>query len=143
MKITGLDVKVEKGEQASDFLEMMQGYDYGLLYYLSEVILTALEGKTVTNLQQLTEARLFSEDKELHVFQNEKGWQAVLCCETEGAEYIEEYRPLSRNFQGAGKHLGVRRYISYDEDGQAYIALTRLYAVKGEDQNGPICWSTV
>ncbi len=153
MEITGLDIKIEKGSQASDFSEMLQGYEYGLLYYLSEVKLAALgggnpsnaeqlkdetssnlnqlEGEIIPNLTQLIEARLFSADKELHIFQNEEGWQAVLVEETGQAEYLDEWRPISREFQSAGKQLGVRRYLSYDEDGQAYAALTRLYAVKG------------
>ena len=133
MEITGLDIKIEKRSQASDLSEMLQGYEYGLLYYLSEVKLAALQCKDgiCHNLEQLIEARLFSEEKELHIFQNEEGWQAVFIEETGQAEYYDEWHPVSQEFQSAGKQLGVRRYLAYDGDGQAYVALTRLLAMKG------------
>lgn len=131
MEITGLDIKIEKKEQVSDFAGRLQDYPYALFYYLSEVKLVALEGEPIWNLDQLIEARLFSKEKELHIFQHEEGWQAVCIKEIGQAEYIDEWCLLSRKFQTVGKQLGVRRYLSYDEDGQIYVALTRLYAVKG------------
>lgn len=131
MDITGLKVDVKHGERISDFLEMMQGYEFGLLYYFSEVSLTPLNGRPVQNPDQLIEARLFSHDRELHLFQTETGACAVLVLETEQAEYLDEWRPLSRTFQEAGKLLGVRKYAAYDPDGQVYVALTRLSGVKG------------
>ncbi len=63
MDITGLKVDVKHGERISDFLEMMQGYEFGLLYYFSEVSLTPLNGRPVQNPDQLIEARLFSHDR--------------------------------------------------------------------------------
>ena len=95
MKITELDIERKEADCASDFSEMMQGYEYGLFYYLSEVKLMDLKNNTILHLDQLLEARLFSEDKELHIFENEVGWQAVLIRVTGRVEYIEEWCPMS------------------------------------------------
>ena len=135
IEIEGIKTKLIKSRHVADFLEVMQGYTYGLLYYLSEIKLEAIDEGQTPALEQLTEARLFSETSELHIFQCEDGWCAVSVEEIGEAEYIDELRPISKEFQKEGKQqqLCVRKYISYDEDGQAFVALTRLYGVKGGD----------
>lgn len=130
MKIEGVTISRKKGGQAVDFVGMLQGYAYGLFYFLSEVKLIDLRDGNVPALEQLMEARLFSGEKELHIFQNENGWMAVSVEETGESEYLDGFHPLSKKFQTVGKQLGVRKYISYDDDGQAYVALTRLCGVK-------------
>lgn len=133
MEITG--VKIETSDvrkKAADFSEMLPRYDYGLFYYLSEIKLETMQDGRSPVLEQLMEARLFSETSELHLFQCETGWRAVLVEETGTgqAEYIDDKHVISKEFQTAGKKLCVRKYISYDEDGQAFVALTRLCGVR-------------
>lgn len=140
IEIKGVETETAEGSQAADFLGMMQGYNYGLLYYLSEIKLETMEEGKTLSLEQLTEARLFSETSELHLFQCEDGWRAVSVKEVGEAEYIDELRPLSKEFQKKGKRqICVRKYISYDKDGQAFIALTRLYQVEGGEQDESEC----
>lgn len=133
-EIKGVKIETKKGEKVADFSGMLQGYAYGLFYYLSEIKLKAMTDGQAPSLEQLIEARLFSETGELHLFQREDDWCAVSVDETGKAEYINELRPLSKEFQKEGNKLCIRKYISYDEDGQAFVALTRLYGVRGGEQ---------
>ena len=127
----GLCIQRYVGEEPSEFKELLTGYAYGLLYELSEVnVVDWVKGNEI-NFDQLLEARLFSEEKELHIFENEGEWQAVEVTETPEAEYLQEDVALSKKFQTQGKKLSVKKYLDYDEDGQAYVVLTHLCGMKG------------
>lgn len=92
-----------------------QGYD--------KVELLPIERADDLVLENLLEARIFSERKELHLFHYEDGIRAV---ETEiepSDEYREEKQLLIPRY---GKNVTLRNYIAYEEDGQAYIARTVL-----------------
>ena len=53
-------------------------FDYALLYGISSVQLTRTEALNEIDWTECQEARFFSEDRELHVFEDEEGKRAVL-----------------------------------------------------------------
>ena len=56
--------------------------------------------------------------------------QGVCFTEPEHAEYIDKEYKLSGKYQNIGKLIKKREYFDYDEDGQVYVAYTRLVDVK-------------
>ena len=116
--------------ELSKALERRKNYEYALVYRLSEVILCRMERLEDFDLKECTEARFFSTDKELHLFETEEGMCAVEVTD-DGTEdcVLKEYK-LAPKFERVGKRLVVQEYLDYDEDGQAVVALTRLRSVE-------------
>ena len=52
-------------------------YEYALIYLISEIILTKTDCISEINWEECTEARFFSEEKELHFFRRDGQMQAV------------------------------------------------------------------
>jgi len=111
-------------------------YTYGLAYLFSEILL----GKTETIENQICwedciEARFFSEQEELHIF-DYNGERKAVCVKDEEKEnkfeYIYEKRyKLNEYFRKNGyQYFKVKEYIGCDEDGQAVIELTRLVGLE-------------
>lgn len=110
--------------------EKIPEYKYALLYMISEVILDKTESLSEINWAECTEARFFSEDKELHFFDLDGEMQAVVVSDEDGNdELVKEYE-LAGKFQNVGNSVFVKEYIDYDEDGQANVVLTRLQGIK-------------
>ena len=101
-------------------------YTYALLYKLSEIILCKTEELQENSLQEYTEARFFSKEKELHIFETEDGKRAVVVSDENEEDCILKKYEIAQKFSKVGKTLVVQEYLEYDEDGQAFIALTRL-----------------
>ena len=129
-KIEGLEIL--QYEKKEDFEKETEKYPFALLYYLSEVKLTEC-AKLAGNIDfsQLLEARFFGEQGELHIFRNEEQLRAVEVKEIGETDYIEKRETLGKNFQKAGSYLLIRKYVDYDDDGQAVIVLTRLRSIEG------------
>lgn len=128
-KIEGLEILQYKQEE---FEQRIENYPYALLYYLSEVQLTKcakLEKKI--DFSQLLEGRFFGQQGELHIFRDEEQLRAVEVKEIGKTDYIEQKVIFGKNFQKAGRYLMVRKYVDYDDDGQAVVALTRLRSIEG------------
>lgn len=105
-------------------------YTYGLVYLFGEILLGITEEiKDRINWNECIEARFFSNDKELHLFDYNGEQRAILVKDVEEAdeeyEIIDKKCPLARQFQNYEQYK-IRQYISYDEDGQAFVELTRL-----------------
>ena len=80
--------------------------------------------------EECTEARFFSEDKELHFFDVDGKKQAVAVSDEDGKdELVKEYE-IAGKFGSIGSSVFVKEYIGYDEDGQANVVLTRLQGIK-------------
>ncbi len=112
--------------------ESITMYEYALVYMLSEVILCKTEDLPKLNLKQCLEARFFSEDKELHIFETEEGKKAVEVSDKNNEDIIIKKYEIAPKFCEAGKKdvLVVQQYLDYDEDGQAVVALTRLKGIE-------------
>ena len=116
--------------EISKALERRTSYEYALVYRLSEIVLCRMEQLKSFDLKECMEARFFSEDKELHLFETEDGMCAVEVTDDGTEDCILKKYELAPKFAGAGKRLVVQEYLDYDDDGQAVVALTRLRGVE-------------
>lgn len=85
------------------------------------------------DISELIEARFFDADQEVRIFQGENGLQAARIWEGAEDTVIERTYELA-NEVTFGRSITVHQLLSFDEeDGQAYIAYTRLSGWKGRD----------
>ncbi|MBQ9347305.1 MAG: hypothetical protein IJT94_08215 [Oscillibacter sp.] len=80
--------------------------------------------------QSLLEARFFSDAEEIRLFRLDGGLCAVLTAETDRDRWLEETCEIAKKDK-FGSSVTVRRVMDFDEDGQAYVVLTRLSGWKG------------
>ena len=80
--------------------------------------------RTITlDLEKLVEARIFTEGKEIHIFDFEGEWKAVEVTTEEDSIYQDEIQILKEN----NRKLTIRHYIDFDtESSQAYICSSCL-----------------
>lgn len=123
----GYRIDVINWEDVSDSIK---NYEYALLYNISSLVLDKNENIGMIDWEECMEARFFSSDRELHVFERNGKKEAVEVIDTDGQDMITKRYALSRKFEKLGKAVLVREYLSYDEDGQTFIALTRLQGIE-------------
>lgn len=111
-----------------DVYRSVKEYEYALVYMMSEIKLCETSDLADDFMwEECMEARFFSKDKELHVFEGEDGKKAVLVQETDAENMqIKKYVLNGKVSPSGKKTLLVTEYLAYDEDGQAYVELTRL-----------------
>lgn len=105
-------------------------YEYALVYLLSEVILCKTENLKPFPVEECTEARFFSADRELHIFGTEDGMCAVEISDDGTEDIVVKKYDLTSGFSAVGDKLVVQEYLEYDIDGQAVVALTRLKGIE-------------
>ncbi len=108
-------------------LERGLALPYALVRSLSRVTLSPTP-ETV-DPRELIEACFFSDREEIRVFQGEDGLQAVRLLEEAEDDSLPDAYPLMDPV--FGKEVTLCRELAYDEDGQAYVAVTRLTGWKG------------
>lgn len=110
--------------------ESIWNYKYALVYMISELKLcqTAYIGEI--DWEECLEARFFSEDKELHIFDGEDGKKAVEVKDDGKENIIEKKIQLDNKFRNIGKFISVQEYLAYDKDGQVSVEITRLKGVE-------------
>jgi len=119
-------MKTERMEVQSA-LEQGMDLPYALIRSLSQVTL-GLTPKAV-DLEELIEARFFSETEEIRIFQSEDGLEAARLSMEADDIWLEESRQLMNPVFGSS--ITLSRKVSFDEDGQAYVAAVRLTGWKG------------
>lgn len=107
----------------------IQEFEYALLYGISDVKLARTEELEGIDWEECREARFFSKDRELHVFEVGDGQQAVLVSDDNEEDRIVKQYEMAPRFRGIGRVLDVVEYLIYDEDGQMRVGLTRLAGV--------------
>ncbi len=85
--------------------------------------------ETLPDTEEILEARFFSRDEEIRLFRDDGILKAVSLRETPDARVLKNEYEIGN--QALGKSLTVREILDFDEDGQAYIALSRLSDWKG------------
>lgn len=111
--------------------ECAREYPYALVYLVNRILF----GKAQEVLGEIEwgdclEARFFGEERELHLFDTEGGKKALVVSDVEGGESISHEYELDKKYSSAGKLLRVKKYLKQDEDGQFFVALTRLQGIK-------------
>ena len=113
-------------------IEAGQKLPFGWVRSLSQVALGRMP--LAVDLEELLEARFFSRDREIRIFPGEDGLSAVaLTGEPEDHVMEEEYPIENPRF---GQSVTLARVLDWDEDGQAYIAATRLSGWKEGGADG-------
>lgn len=108
----------------------VKDYEYALLHMISEQKFCCIEELPETDWGECIEARFFSEQGELHVFDADGERKAVAVEDDgDGLVYEKMYR-LDGKYRKLGKYIAVQEYLNYDEDGQLVVELTRLKAVR-------------
>ena len=110
--------------------------EYALVYQISEVIFDRIEQIAEICWEECLEGYFFDETMQIHIFTGEDGLQAVCFTEPENMidnnkeDIIDKDYRLAGKYQKIGSRITKREYLDYDEDGQVYVAYTRLVDVK-------------
>ena len=105
-------------------------YEYALVYEISELLLGRTDSLPQIHWEECMEARFFSENRELHLYERNGQMEAVEISDADEEESVVKRYALCAKFRSAGRFLKVKEYIRYDEDGQACVALTRLCGIE-------------
>ncbi len=112
-----------------DAVASIHQYEYALVYMVSELILKKTKELGDVLWEECLEARFFSQDKEIHIFDDDGTKKAVKVVDAKEEDtYIQKYQLASK--YRLGSTLCVKEYLSYDEDGQMKIELTRLAGIE-------------
>lgn len=107
----------------------VRDYEYALIYMISQVKLCKTEELKETDWEECLEARFFSKDKELHIFEDEGEKKAVEVNDDGQDDIIEKKFQLDNKFKEVGNCVLVQEYLAYDNDGQVRVELTRLKGI--------------
>ena len=120
-----------KEEYASDqIIEKIKEQDYALMFKISEMFLKKAVDITEKDLDEITEARAFSERSEIHIFRQNDQLKCLKITDSDQNDILTERYALENRFGAFGKTVVVKKYVGYDEDGQAYVELKRLAGIE-------------
>ena len=112
--------------------ERIVRYEYALLYMISELRLCRVGELGTVDWNQCMEARFFSKEAELHLFDLNGELHAVELSDGDEKDWNDrsyELNPSVLKGSSARKNvrkLTVREYFAYDEDGQMIVDAIRL-----------------
>lgn len=113
------------GEKLLDLLKreslIEMGMKYALVYNFDRVDSEKIEDIEI-EIDNITEARFFNEDREIRIFRDEDGLRGTIFSEN-GAPYMEKTSILYPRYGEKiyADKMDLKKYIDYDEDNQAYI----------------------
>ncbi|HHV29774.1 MAG TPA: hypothetical protein GXX73_09320 [Clostridium sp.] len=112
-------MKIEK-IQTGDITSLIKDFDNHIIYYFDS--LKSGKGQVEIDTDNINEAFFFEEGKCLHIYR-EEGIKGILYIEESDSEFIIEKQILEEKIlKEPLRALIVKKYIEYDEDGQAYIS---------------------
>ena len=130
MSIESLFSKVDI-EKARDSVFLLENdLDYALLYYFDKVVLSKTTAVNI-DFSKLIEAKIFGKGKMLHIFKRDE-FEAVMFDDSKMDEKLvieEENYLINNEYFIRAKKICIKKYIDFDEDGQAFIAYARPYSL--------------
>lgn len=120
---------IEKIE-ADKARDSISNYQYALVYRMSEIVFCKASDWENPKWEECLEARFFDKDKELHIYEEDGEWHAVKATGTFDSDCLMKKYELRKYYFGSNKYLSVCEHLDYDEDGQAYVAFTRLTGIE-------------
>lgn len=120
-------MKVINIEEAKNLL---QNYEYTYLQMMSEHILDRVSAVSSIEWDELIEAYFFNSDSQIHIFREDDEFIAVLTDDMEDCHTFDRKYSLAGKYQNQGKCVIIREYLKADEDGQSYVAATRLLGIE-------------
>lgn len=122
--------KIEADKALEDFAD----YQYALIYMMSEIIFCKTADLDAPDWGECLEARFFDENKELHIYEEDGKLRAVKIDGSVDSDCLtKKYKIRSCYFgqtEKERKYLCVCEHLDYDEDGQAFVILTRLTGIE-------------
>lgn len=103
------------------------GLDSAIIYCYDEII-TDKVGNLDLDVDNIMEARIFNENKELRIWRDEEVLRGSVFKEANEVTtpIEEEYILYPRKEKGFNpSKLVVKKYIDYDQDGQAYVSYVK------------------
>lgn len=113
----------------NEALKDISAYEYALIYGMSRIVFCKIEELSQINWDECLEARLFDNTKELHIYEQDNRRCAVKITGMIDENCLMKKYVLQDYYFGKGKYLCVCGHLGYDEDGQAFVALTRLTGI--------------
>ena len=107
----------------------IQSYSYVLAYEYSRLVFDKAANADI-NWEECTEAYIFSETSQIHIFKSDDCFNAVKCEEEENDHYSDISYQLAQKFSAFGQSFTVRNYFTEDEDGQKSVAYQRIVSVE-------------
>lgn len=108
-------------------LDLLNRFEFkqAIIYNYDSVIVNELQNLLI-DADNIIEARLFDETKEIRIFKEDENLSGVIFIEDDGDKdiIIKEYI-LNNGDQCKYTKLKIKEYIDFDEDGQAYIKYVR------------------
>ncbi len=114
-------MKITKIDTLSQALQEGKNLPWAYLKYMSRIYLGRMP--IMPSLAELEEGRFFGPDCEIRLYNDGEGLAAVKINDEPGDTCQDCEVWLRRTY---GKLLRKRRYIEFDDDGQARVACTRL-----------------
>lgn len=112
----------------NEAISSANSYEHVLAYEFSRIV-WGNPSEVSVNWDECTEAYLFNEKEQIHVWNDGMEHKAAkLAGEDATDHYIDKKLLLADRF-GKDKMLIVREYLEPDEDGQVFVAYTRLLSV--------------
>ena len=115
---------------ADKALEEIEAYQYALVYMISGITLCRTAEFDNVDWDECLEARFFDADKELHIYEENEILCAVKTVGTADSDCLMKKYELQDHYFGQKKYLCVCEHLGYDEDGQAFVILTRLTGIE-------------
>lgn len=109
---------------------LIRNYQYAYLQMMSEHILKPVSEIGEIDWSELIEGYVFNEDSQLHIFSEDDELVAVIDDDIIGAHINDINYDLENKYGSIGKSVIVREYLMADEDGQTYVAATRLCGIE-------------
>lgn len=108
-------------------------YNFALIYMMSSILLCKTSELPELMYDEILEARFFDDDGEAHICIEDGEVTAYIFTESdiEAEEKQDKETELNKDFQNRYDKLKIRRYYSFDEDGQMYCVLTRCIGIEG------------
>ena len=114
----------------SEAIDRIRDFDYALVFKISDMKLIKAGEFAEKDLDELVEARIFSDNSEIHIFRYDDGLKCVKISDSGFDDVLVEKYDLEKRFSQIGKTVTVKKYIDYDDDGQAFIKLKRLAGIE-------------
>ena len=109
----------------------IQDYDYALIYEISEMLFDKVEKISEIYWDEVQEAYFFIEKSQMHIYLSDDVLEAIVYNETdEDVTFVDRRYELAGKFSNIGREVKERNYLEFDDDGQAFVAYSRLVSVK-------------
>lgn len=126
-EVFGYDKPLDIGQLLDRDILKALGLEAAIIYCYDEIISDKVENLNL-DMDNIIEARIFNEDKELRIWRDEKDLKGSIFKEVNeiSPPIEEEYILYPRKDQGYNPtSLIVKKYLDYDPDGQAYIGYVK------------------